>query len=143
MESIVEIGSYKGKSTHALLSGCKGMVYAVDHFKGSQAPEDATHGKSGELEFLENVKGFTNLTLIKQPSNRAAQLFEDLSVDMVFIDAGHLYEEVLEDLRLWVPKAKKLTCGHDGSMNSVTQALDKYFTSGWKRTIDTLWEVWR
>ena len=34
-ESIVEIGSWRGRSTHALLSGCKGKVYAVDHFGGN------------------------------------------------------------------------------------------------------------
>ncbi len=32
-DSILEIGSWKGRSTHALLSGCKGIVTCVDTFK--------------------------------------------------------------------------------------------------------------
>ena len=36
MNSIVEIGSWYGRSTHALVSGCNGNVYAIDTW----SPED-------------------------------------------------------------------------------------------------------
>lgn len=125
MESIVEIGCYFGKSTHALLSGCKGTVYAVDHFHGSADKGDATFGRSGKEEFLRNCGKFPNLVLMEMYSHEAAVKFEDDSVDMVFIDAGHLEDEVTTDLRCWYPKCKKIICGHDIGTESVKEALRK------------------
>ena len=48
---------------------------------------------------------------------------------MIFIDAGHNYDEVMEDLYAWEPKAKKLICGHDYSTSflEVKRAVDDYF----------------
>jgi glycosyltransferase involved in cell wall biosynthesis len=117
MDTIVEIGSWMGKSTHALLSGCKGKVYAVDTFEGSAAVNDWTHNKGIPLKvfdkFKQNVGHFKNLEIMKMTSKEASKLFKDKSVDMVFIDAGHTKEEVLEDIALWRNKAKIIVSGHD------------------------------
>jgi hypothetical protein len=43
MQSIAEIGCWKGRSTCALLSGCPGTVHAVDHFLGSATERDTFH----------------------------------------------------------------------------------------------------
>lgn len=126
MDSIVEIGCFFGKSTHALLSGCKGTVYAVDHFKGSLDKGDATFGRSGKEEFLCNCGKFPNLVLMEMYSHEAAAKFEDNSVDMVFIDAGHSEAEVTKDLQCWYPKCKKVICGHDYGMDTVQAALTKF-----------------
>lgn len=126
MDSIVEIGSWHGKSTHALLSGCKGTVYAVDHFQGSADKGDATHGQSGKAKFLEHCGNFSNLKLIEMHSDQAALLFEDNSIDMIFIDAGHLYEEVMSDFKCWYPKCKKVFCGHDYAMDTIKRALKDF-----------------
>jgi len=123
MSSVVEVGSWQGKSTHALLSGSKGTVYAVDHFRGSACEGDATHNRSGKEEFLKNCGHFSNLILLEMSSQEASKQFEDNSVDMVFIDAGHMYAEVTDDLRNWYPKVKKVICGHDWYMPEVKQAI--------------------
>ena len=34
MNTVVEIGAWKGRSTIALLQGCKGIVFAVDPWRG-------------------------------------------------------------------------------------------------------------
>jgi len=126
MTSIVEVGSWKGKTAHTFLSGCKGRVWCVDHFQGSAEKGDATHGKSGKEEFMKNCGAFPNLTLMEMPSNQASKEFEDESVDMVFIDAGHMYDEILDDLRCWYPKTKVLICGHDYNYDTVKKALSDY-----------------
>ena len=126
MKVVVEVGVWEGKTTHALLNACKGKVYAVDHFNGSAASDDDTHKRSGKEKFLKNCGGFPNLTLLEMPSHDAAELFADESVDMVFIDAGHLYEEVLDDLRCWYPKVSGVICGHDYSYTSVRKALTEF-----------------
>jgi len=126
MDCIVEIGSWHGKSAHALLSGCKGIVHCVDHFNGSAKSSDATHGQNGKEEFLKNCGDFANLDLMEMYSDDASILFGDNMVDMVFIDAGHMYDEVLLDLRCWYPKAKKIICGHDWGMPEVKKAIDDF-----------------
>lgn len=126
MTSVVEIGSFYGKSTHALLSGCAGTVYAVDHFKGSTEAGDSTCGINGKAEFLSNCGKFNNLKLLEMDSSKAARQFKDNSVDMVFIDGGHLYEEISLDIKCWVPKARILVCGHDVLHEPVRKALREY-----------------
>jgi hypothetical protein len=54
-------------------------------------------------------------------SRDAAGAIDD--VDMVFIDGDHRFAGVMEDIRLWHPKAKKLLCGHDRTQDGVPRAL--------------------
>lgn len=111
MRSIAEIGSWKGRSTHALLSGCKGKVTAIDHFQGS-GEKDNTHGAVGVFEeFSKNLQGFNNLEVKKTDSLTAAS--EGKKYDMVFIDGGHTYDEVVKDIRAWKNNARVILCGHD------------------------------
>ncbi len=119
MNSIVELGSWKGRSTHALCSGCKdGHVTAVDHFKGSEG-EDAQHweAKQGDTvyqQFRNNTKGFSNLTTLQTSTLQAAAAMPKGTLfDMVFIDAEHTYEGVKADIEAWKPVARILICGHD------------------------------
>ena len=122
MDSIVEIGSWRGRSTDALLSGCPGTVWAVDHFKGNK--EHSEEQKTGIHEaFLENVGHYKNLELLKMNSLKAVKRFEDKSVDMVFIDGEHTYREVRSDIKAWLPKTKKLICGHDYDRKGVKRAV--------------------
>lgn len=117
MESIVEVGAWKGRSTYALASSCPGMVYSVDTFEGSEAEKETFHAeaKNGSVlrTFVENCSGFQNLEVLVGSSLEAACEFEDGSVDMVFLDGGHTYEEVKADIEAWAPKARKILCGHD------------------------------
>ena len=129
MENVVEIGSWKGRSTHALLSGCPGTVWAVDHFLGSEAaPKYAfAEAKVGDIHkvFLKNVGHFKNLKVLKTDSIKASKKFADKSVDMVFVDGDHEYESVKADIGAWLPKAKKFICGHDYSFSGVKKAVDE------------------
>ena len=124
--SVVEIGSWKGRSTHALCSGCKGIVYAVDHFQGSAGEITTTHREAVEGgvydEFMKNVGHFPNLKVMKMSSREASKLIP--KVDMVFIDGGHDYDSFRMDLLCWAPKAKYVLCGHDGLYPGVMKALE-------------------
>lgn len=115
MDSIAELGSWKGKSSHALASGCKGKVWCIDHWKGSVDTklEEIAKTENIYVEFLKNTKQFKNINVLKMTTSEAANQFADKSLDMVFIDAGHTYAEVIEDINTWYPKTKKLLCGHD------------------------------
>lgn len=117
VNSVLEIGSWKGRSTHAILSGCKGEVVAVDHFRGSAQPGDATNWMAKQedvyKEFMQNVGHFTNLKVIKATSKEAKELLGDKKFDMIFIDGEHSYESVKEDIALWKDNASIILCGHD------------------------------
>jgi len=127
MKSIVEVGSWRGRSTHALLSGCPGPVFAVDHFQGNPDERNGAHIDAVTqdifAQFWANVGSFKNLVVLRMPSVEAAQYFAPASVDMVFIDGCHVYNDVLADLTAWRPKCRRLLCGHDASYDSVNKAL--------------------
>ena len=129
MKSVVEIGSWKGRSTHALLSGCLGPVFAVDHFKGNPDELDGAHREALDhdifIDFWLNVGHFRNLVVMRMGSVEAAQFFADRSVDMVFIDGCHIKEAVIADILAWKPKCRRLICGHDEGMGSVRAALSE------------------
>ena len=145
VESVVEVGSWVGRSTHALLSGCPGIVYAVDHFLGNTDERDGVHKLAKEVDvseiFLRNVGHFPNLKMLKMESTEAAKLFGDKSVDMVFIDGEHTREAVVGDLKAWMPKCRKTLCGHDAGMGGVVEALREMGLK-WKMVFPTsLWMV--
>lgn len=131
MKNIVEIGSWKGRSTHALASGCKGSVFAVDHWKGNEENylSDVAKKEDVYAQFLENTKEFKNIHVLKKDSLEAVEDFKDKSVDMVFIDAGHTYEACKRDIVHWLPKVKILICGHDYSPEfpGVVKAVTEVF----------------
>lgn len=123
VDSVVEIGSWMGRSTNAILNGCRGRgrVIAVDTFLGSDDDNDLTQGQ-GEIlsvydHFKENTKQFTNLEVMRMPSIEAAAKLNDQKFDMIFIDANHTYEGVRDDIRAWRDKASILLCGHDYTTN--------------------------
>jgi hypothetical protein len=128
MDSIVELGSWKGRSTYALAKGTRGPVTCIDKFKGSagdvgHARLVAESGGSTLGEFLRNVEDCGNVRPFICDTAEAAAAVAD--VDMVFVDAGHSYAEVVADLRAWAPKARKLICGHDYQSPDVRRAIDE------------------
>lgn len=129
MNSVLEIGSWMGRSTYVLCSACEGLVVAVDHFRGS--PEHQDRIKAGEnpyANFVVNMSGFGNLATLKTRSDiAAAMLCVPHLFDMVFIDGAHEYEDVVSDLELWGDRARTILCGHDGNYKSVKQALAERF----------------
>jgi hypothetical protein len=142
MESVVEIGSWKGRSTKALLEGCKGTVTAVDHWQGSAEIKEMAKAQDVFAEFMKNVGHYPNLRVIKMPSLEAAASLNGDMFDMVFIDASHDYTNVKADIEAWFPRTKKLICGHDYSMGwpGVTRAVDEKFGNRVKTT-ETIWFV--
>jgi len=141
MESIVEVGSYKGRSTHALLTGCPGLVYAVDPW----VTLDGAYRPGAFKTFLANVGYLRNLRVIQVGSPGAAGAFRNESIDMVFIDGDHSYEGVKADIKAWLPKTRKLICGHDYTPNTpgVGRAVNEFFPKQFTRLPGTsIWLVY-
>jgi MMP 1-O-methyltransferase len=96
---IVEIGSWKGKSTVCLglgsQAGASVPIYAVD-----------PHADHRFGDFKQNVEraGLTDLVRpIASLSQAAADDFDE-PIAVLFVDGSHEYDLVLEDFEKWVPK---------------------------------------
>ena len=136
MDNVVEIGSWMGRSSHALLSGCPGLVYCVDTFSGSADPIETGH-RDVYSYFWQNVGSFKNLIPVKKPSLEAVKTFLDKGCDFVFIDGGHQYHEVVADIEAWLPKAKKMIAVHDYHDVWVKKAVDELLGKG--KVVGTIW----
>jgi hypothetical protein len=150
-DSVCEIGSWKGRSARALaLSGCP-HVYCVDHWLGSvgeRGPggvhEEATKSDVYN-QFWENVKGFGSIHPIKANSVEASAYADrhSMQFDMVFIDAQHEYGDAKEDIALWLPKTRRLICGHDycPAFKGVQKAVDEAFGTRVELPVGSIWAV--
>ncbi len=113
-ETILEMGAWKGRLTYQLLKTGK-KIYVVDTFLGSplEESERAAQGVDIYKIFRENVGFPDNLEVFRMDSLDAAKLFPDKSIDMVFLDGTHTYDQIKMDIRAWLPKTKKMISGHD------------------------------
>jgi predicted O-methyltransferase YrrM len=105
---VVEIGSWKGRSTIALAAGivtrpASGTVIAVDPHR-----DGAAHRLLGEEntfdQFLANIEraGMSEVVHpIKATSECARGQVPDQSVHMLFVDGSHRYEDVSNDIDIW------------------------------------------
>lgn len=145
---IVEGGSWCGRSTHALLSGCKdGTVTAVDTWQGSTDEKDDTNWQAKKEDifaiFKTNTQGFNNLKVIRKTSEEASRDFQDGSIDMMFIDMGHDFDSVVNDIRCWKNKVKKggILAGHDyteGTWQKVVEAVRQELGEP-DKIVDSIW----
>ena len=141
MGSVVEIGSFKGRSTAAILAGCQGKVTAVDTWKGDNDGNGTLKVlyELGDIkkEFMKNVGDSPNLEAMEMESLEAAKKVDD--ADFVFIDGEHTYESVKADILAWLPKTRKLIAGHDYQIGwpEVMRAVND--TLGQVTVVDTIW----
>jgi hypothetical protein len=82
-------------------------------------------------EFIKNIEPVKHaINTIRMASLDAANTYADESLDFVFIDASHMYEDVKADLIAWYPKIKPggILAGHDyGTWDGVTRAVNEFF----------------
>ena len=132
---IVEVGSWKGKSTVAMaLANPRVKIYAVDPFTGSQEHEHLAASKVDTYsEFLENIQKYQvkeQITPLRMTSREALyEVKEDIS--MVFIDGSHEYDDVKLDFDTWFPRLIPggVILFHDSKWQGVKRVLWEEFYS--------------
>lgn len=130
----VEVGVQNGYFAQEILKDWKGELKCVDRWI-----EPAEEGMA------ESILGRDRM--VKGDSVESAKLFEDESLDFVFIDAGHRYEEVKADIEAWFPKVRKggIVSGHDYVEYNdfgVIQAVDEFVKDKYtlELTEQDMWE---
>lgn len=161
---VVEVGCWHGRSTACLaveLINHKQTfeLWAVDHWLGCEEPFYFQNVIKNELAadqpyqvFLKNMEPVINqLNIIRDTSTRAAEQFEDGSLDLIILDDEHSKEGVLHSIMAWWPKLKPngIICGDDhdkhypGVINAVRevfgnpeQGYQVFTNSGWAASFD-------
>lgn len=107
----MELGAWLGKSSSYLCDNKKAnqKVIIVDSWKGSENELTSTHKLATQTDIFEIFKqnmGDRDYQAIRMLSVDASKLFDDESLDVVYIDLTHTYEAVKEDILSWYPKIK-------------------------------------
>lgn len=138
----VEIGAFQGKSTSfmavEICNSRKRILFdvidtwegSVEHLYGQEHESTDVIDRSLYQAFRTNTKPIAHLiNPIRLPSVEAAQGYQDHSLDFVFIDAAHDYDNVRADILAWQPKVKSggYLGGHDFILNypGVIQAVNE------------------
>lgn len=146
-----EVGCKEGITTSYLLAHCPNLVLiAVDLWELSPSvlSERAFnyHSKWNFKKIRDQFKLKTDpckdrLVKLKGVSWEMADKVDDNSLDFVFIDADHVYDKVMKDLKAWGPKVKDggIFCGHDLQLPDVQRALNDSLKRFTDAKIDDVW----
>jgi hypothetical protein len=119
-----EIGVSEGAFSEAILTTSSlSILYSVDPWKefDKSIYDDITSVSAAEHEkrYETTVRKLSPFgkrsNLLRLTSAEAAKLYKSETLDFVYIDANHSYEECRKDIGLWFPKLKKggIFAGHD------------------------------
>ena len=131
-----EIGVSGGNYSYKILAESQlSHLFSVDLWKVGSA-------EYSQLQYLKACNKLaefrTRVSLIRQPSPEAASIFNNNYFDFIYIDAGHTYKAVTNDIAAWWPKLKPggIFAGHDywlgkpkGNNNGVQEAVVEFITT--------------
>jgi len=129
-----ELGVLKGETSFEILNNSPNVkkMFGIDpyaaHFDGAA---DRTEEEMSQYEEImkQNMNRFGDRwEHIKKSSHECADMFENESLDFIFIDSIQLIEHLSKELELWYPKIKKngIIFGHDAMTESVVVSLKKF-----------------
>lgn len=155
---LVEVGAFAGESTRIFLdAGLR--VHAIDPWDDAALPllhagsRDFNPAHRWHFGMAQVERTFDELlplyrerlTKLKGYDTDFVGDYEDGSLDAVYLDAVHTYDETLKAIRRWRPKLKPggLLCGHDyaESFPGVVQAVQESLGGPDRAFADTSWCV--
>ena len=112
---VVELGTFQGKSSVAIATALPpgGMLFCVDTFQntilapGESRPPMPEVVRTNVQALKANLTRFRCTDRVKalvSTTHDAASRFAPESLALIFVDAGHDYENVRQDLADWYPK---------------------------------------
>ena len=146
--TILEIGTWMGRSCRAFADNTLGTVTCVDTWADDaygDAPAEITCHKNWLFnQFCNNLNDHLatgKVIPIRLPSAHAPLILTEKMFDLIFIDAGHNYEDVKADILNYRPLLAEggILCGHDmypdgpyhpGVLQAVTEFVGNYALHG-------------
>ena len=138
--TIVEVGTYYGRSARCILDNSNAVLYCVDTWNGPVFDDNNKQIYNVNdyvyARFLENMKGYIEskrVVPIKGTIDKFYQLYHPKKVDMIFIDGDHRYFQVKKDIETakLLINSGGIICGHDyhplwpGVIKAVNEAFPK------------------
>jgi len=112
---IAELGVLMGESIPIFLNNLNVEKYVgVDLFEPYEENKDGSYelmkhkGDTIYNELLNKYLNYKNIIIEKGYTDKVVEKYNDNYFDLIFIDAGHEYQQVSNDINLWYPKMKKL-----------------------------------
>lgn len=137
----VEIGVASGWYSSKIMElGQVEEMYGVDPYTPHQGYRDYTREttfnklKASAHEFLGR---YPNYYFVQDYSVKAAEKFDNNSLDFVYIDGDHSYKAVMQDIKTWIKKVKPggilagddyIKSARDKRFYDVIRAVDEYTT---------------
>ncbi len=152
----VEVGAWKGEYAKKALSQWQGRYHLVDTW--GHRPADAAkvlNDKNmvkkeewdGVLEELEkNIRPYwARVVCHTGYSVEVANDFEDGSLDWIYIDAGHDYDNCLADLKAWWPKLRSggFFTGDDYGISEDRKHMEPLTVKRFEDKFDGIAKSWR
>lgn len=143
----VEIGVFRGEHSEAMLKALASLKLTCIDMWDMHAEQKSDYTKLEiimnkrleDIEFSKSIKedAFQRLSafgkrveIIQENSVKAAEKFEDESLDFVYIDGDHSEEGCFVDMVAWYPKIANdgYLCGHDykWEKSGVHKAVEKF-----------------
>lgn len=146
--NIVEIGSYRGKSTVCLGLGArwaKANVWAIDPHEDVQVNAQTHYGMENHAALLRNLLDFGVAETVRVVAISSGDLRDQwMDIDLIFIDGSHEADAVTADLLWSVDNAVGKIALHDtnGHFPGATKALEDFLAENdeWKisETVDSI-----
>lgn len=121
-----EVGVRRGKFSEVLLLGNPGLkLYCIDPWVSyPEAPDQKVQDQI--FEFAKARLSLYNAEIIKKTSMDALSDIPNESLDFVYVDGAHDFENVMIDITGWSDKVRKggIISGHDYPMSGVKPVVD-------------------
>jgi len=127
----LELGTRYGQSARIWLDVIPGLeLVCVDPYQAYHRTNQAEQEKVYR-DAQANLAEYRNVALLRMTSRMAVPSFEDGSLDFVYIDGDHTFDEAVQDIIQFVPKVRTggLVMVHDYChfrLSGVIQAVDAY-----------------
>lgn len=135
----VEIGVEQGDYSQLMMDSWNyDHYYLVDFWQAySDNPKMTQEKQDAKYQaVVDRFKDNPKVTVVRDTSEHACEMFEDSVLDWVYIDADHSYEAVKRDIEAWYKKVKVggILAGHDympdgeyyGEQFGVKSAVDEF-----------------
>ena len=135
-----EVGVSGGSNALDIVQICRPRrLYLIDCWEQfSDKPCVQRQDRNNEKldAIYENVKSkfsvYRNVNIVRKYSLDGMSIFADKSMDWIYLDASHQYEDILQDMRMAQHKIKSggVLCGHDyvkeGKNKGVYKAVNEF-----------------
>lgn len=121
-----ELGVQAGITHLHLLKNCPNLTLIGIDLYHNKNPDKFFAQEKQYKDLMVKLEEYGDRSIFYRESTfKAHRKIDDASLDFVFIDAGHGYDDVKKDITNWMPKIKEdgFIIGHDYTLSSVSKAV--------------------